>query len=149
MASFYSAHAQTVKQELAAEIDPQEVRRLHKIQPWRHFLIVLRQILLLTGCVILLVQFDDPLLWIPIAFALGFTVFNFTVLLHEVVHNAVFVPGEKSRLLNRIVGLFYAFPSGISASQFTRWHLDHHAELGSTADDPKRFHLSPKKNKDG
>ena len=29
-------------------------------------------------------------------------------------------------------------PSGISASQFTRWHLDHHAELGSDEDDPKR-----------
>ena len=37
-------------------------------------------------------------------------------------------------------------PSGISASQFTRWHLDHHAELGSDEDDPKRHHLSPKSN---
>jgi fatty acid desaturase len=37
-------------------------------------------------------------------------------------------------------------PSGISASQFTRWHLDHHAELGSDEDDPKRHHLSPKTN---
>ena len=37
-------------------------------------------------------------------------------------------------------------PSGISASQFTRWHLDHHNELGSATDDPKRFHLSPKRN---
>ena len=37
-------------------------------------------------------------------------------------------------------------PSGISASQFTRWHLDHHAELGSDEDDPKRHHLSPKIN---
>jgi fatty acid desaturase len=37
-------------------------------------------------------------------------------------------------------------PSGISASQFTRWHLDHHAELGSAEDDPKRHHLSPKIN---
>ena len=37
-------------------------------------------------------------------------------------------------------------PSGISATQFTRWHLDHHAELGSDEDDPKRHHLSPKIN---
>jgi fatty acid desaturase len=43
--------------------------------------------------------------------------------------------------------LLYATPSGISASQFTRWHLDHHAELGSDEDDPKRHHLSPKVNK--
>jgi fatty acid desaturase len=40
----------------------------------------------------------------------------------------------------------YAVPSGISASQFTRWHLDHHAELGSDEGDPKRHHLSPKVN---
>ena len=37
-------------------------------------------------------------------------------------------------------------PSGISASQFTRWHLDHHAELGSYEEDPKRHYLSPKIN---
>ena len=45
-----------------------------------------------------------------------------------------------------LLGLLYAVPSGISASQFTRWHLDHHAELGSDEDDPKRHHLSPKVN---
>ena len=37
-------------------------------------------------------------------------------------------------------------PSGIAPSQFTRWHLDHHAELGSNDDDPKRHYLSPKRN---
>ena len=36
--------------------------------------------------------------------------------------------------------------SGISASQFTRWHLDHHDNLGSWEDDPKRHWLSPKRN---
>ncbi|HEY4491553.1 MAG TPA: fatty acid desaturase, partial [Acidobacteriota bacterium] len=77
----------------------------------------------------------------------GFTVFKFTVLLHEVVHNAVFVPSKKSRMFNALLGLVYAFPSGISASQFTRWHLDHHAGLGSPTEDPKRFHLSPKINR--
>mgnify|MGYP003693698379 CR=1 FL=1 len=45
-----------------------------------------------------------------------------------------------------LLGWLYAIPSGISASQFTRWHLDHHAELGSDEDDPKRHHLSPKVN---
>jgi fatty acid desaturase len=66
------------------------------------------------------------------------------VLLHEVVHHTVF---ERRRsALERALGLLYAIPSGISASQFTRWHLDHHAELGSAEDDPKRHHLSPKVN---
>ena len=66
----------------------------------------------------------------------GFTVFNFTVLLHEVVHHTIF---ERRRpAAERALGWLYAVPSGISASQFTRWHLDHHAELGSDEDDPKR-----------
>ena len=46
----------------------------------------------------------------------------------------------------RGLGLAYAITSGISASQFTRWHLDHHDNLGSYEDDPKRHWLSPKRN---
>ena len=49
-------------------------------------------------------------------------------------------------LAERVLGFLYAVPSGISPSQFTRWHLDHHAELGSDEEDPKRHHLSPKVN---
>ena len=91
-----------------------------------------------------LIRFENPLIWIPLALVQGFTVFNFTILLHEVVHHTVF---ERRRpLAERFLGLLYAVPSGISASQFTRWHLDHHAELGSDEDDPKRHHLSPKMN---
>ena len=147
MASYYSKAAQHVKKELASAIVAEDIRALHRIRPWRHFLIVLRQFCLLAATTVGLIYIHNPLLWIPIALAQGFTIFNFTVLLHEVVHNAVFVPGKTVRLWNRIFGLVYAFPSGISASQFTRWHLDHHAGLGSPTEDPKRFHLSPKVNK--
>jgi fatty acid desaturase len=74
----------------------------------------------------------------------GFAFFNMTTLLHEVVHSSVF----RSRRVSweRVLGLVYASTSGISASQFTRWHLDHHAGLGSADADPKRHHLSPKVN---
>ncbi len=146
MASYYSQHSQVLKRQIMAALDKDEVRRLHRIQPWKHFVVVFRQYALLAGATIGLIFITDPLLWIPLALVQGFTIFNFTVLLHEVVHNAVFVTGRKSRLMNRIMGLVYAFPSGISASQFTRWHLDHHAELGSPTEDPKRFYLSPKIN---
>src|SRR5262245_50303114 len=67
-----------------------------------------------------------------------------TTLLHEVVHNDV-VPTRRLRP-ERVLGLVYAITSGISASQFTRWHLDHHDNLGSYEDDPKRHWLSPKRN---
>jgi fatty acid desaturase len=145
--AYYSKAAQHVKKELANAIPHDEIRRLHRIHPWKHFLIVARQYLILAAATAGLIYFTNPLIWIPLAFVQGFTVFNFTVLLHEVVHNAVFQPGKSSRFYNRIAGLAYAFPSGISASQFTRWHLDHHAGMGSPTEDPKRFHLSPKINK--
>ena len=81
--------------------------------------------------------------WLPCSVVSGFTIFGFTVMLHEVVHNTVFA----SRLgANRALGWLYAFPSGVSRSQFTRWHLDHHAQLGDAEADPKRHHLSPKRN---
>jgi fatty acid desaturase len=120
------------------------MRELHRKQPMRHLLVAARQFAILGVATWALISFTNPLIWIPLAVVQGFTVFNFTVLLHEVVHHTVFErrhPGAE-----RTLGLLYAIPSGISASQFTRWHLDHHAELGSSEDDPKRHHLSPKVN---
>src|SRR5262245_36263396 len=121
------------------------MRDLHRKVPARHLLVAARQFAILAGATWGLTRFENPLIWIPLAFVQGFTVFNFTVLLHEVVHHTVFE--RRHATLERILGLPYAIPSGISASQFTRWHLDHHAELGSDEDDPKRAHLSLKVNK--
>jgi len=142
---YYSQHAGALRAELGAAISRDEMRELHRKQPARHFAITIRQFAILGLATWALIRFDNPLIWIPLAFVQGFTIFNFTILLHEVLHHNVF---ERSRpLATRILGLLYATPSGISASQFTRWHLDHHAELGSDEDDPKRHHLSPKVNK--
>lgn len=147
MGRYYPDHSHELKRELTNYFDREELRQLHKLNPVKHFLIVARQAAIVALCVAGLAYFTNPLIWLPLALILGFTVFNFTVLLHEVVHLAVF-PAKRSTLrMNNILGYFYAFPSGISASQFTRWHLDHHAELGSKTEDPKRFHLSPKVNK--
>lgn len=118
------------------------MRALHRKTPWRHFAIAGRQFLLLGLVTWALVSITNPWLWIPLAVVQGFTVFNFTVLLHEVLHHCVFE--KRHARVERLLALAYAIPSGISASQFTRWHLDHHAELGSM-DDPKRHHLSPKR----
>jgi len=141
---FYADHTVELRAELGRAVDRDLLRRLHEKQPVRHVLIGLRQFLILGLATWGLVRFDQPYIWIPLALVQGFTVFNFTVLLHEVLHHNVF---ERPRpLAERLLGLAYAIPSGISASQFTTWHLDHHAELGSDEADPKRHHLSPKRN---
>jgi len=142
--NYYSQHTAALRAELGTAIPRDTLRALHEKHAARHLLIAARQFAILGLATWGLIAFSNPLIWIPLAFVQGFTVFNFTVLLHEVLHHNVFerrYPGAE-----RALGWLYAVPSGISASQFTRWHLDHHAELGSDEDDPKRHHLSPKKN---
>jgi len=140
----YSVHAAALRTELSRALSRDALRVLHRKSGGRHLAIAARQFVMLALSTWGLIAFTNPLVWIPLAFVQGFTVFNFTVLLHEVVHHTVF---ERRRpAAERALGWLYAVPSGISASQFTRWHLDHHAELGSDDDDPKRHHLSPKIN---
>lgn len=141
---YYSQHAAGLRAELGRALTREQLRDLHRKSPLRHFAGTARQFLLLAGCTWGLVRFDHPAVWIPLALVQGFTVFNFTVLLHEVVHHAIFA--QRHARLERLLGWLYAVPSGISATQFTRWHLDHHAELGSDEADPKRHHLSPRRN---
>jgi fatty acid desaturase len=138
------------KQELAQAVPIEELRELHRRRPAVHLLYAARQFGIIGLCTWGLwngwgvLDATNPLLWIPLAILQGFTFFNMTTLLHEVVHNGVFpTPRPKPE---RALGLAYAISSGISASQFTRWHLDHHDNLGSDDDDPKRHWLSPKRN---
>jgi fatty acid desaturase len=141
---YYSQHASALRADLGRAIPRDRLRELHRRSAGRHLAVAARQFALLAACTWGLVRVASPLVWVPLAIVQGFTVFNFTVLLHEVVHHAVF---ERRRpRAERLLGLLYAVPSGLSATQFTRWHLDHHAELGSAAADPKRHHLSPKIN---
>ena len=141
---YYSTHATALRAELGGAISREQMRALHEKSAARHLVIAGRQFGILALATWALVRFENPWIWVPVAVVQGFTIFNFTVLLHEVVHHTVF---ERRRpLAERILAFLYAVPSGISASQFTRWHLDHHAELGSDEDDPKRAHLSPKVN---
>jgi len=143
--SHHYVHASSeLKARLNAALPRELVRELHVRSAWRHFLVVFRQLALIAVSSYFLATYSNPLIWIPFAFVQGFTIFNFTVLLHEVVHEAVVRRGGP--WTTRLLGIAYSFPSGISHLQFTRWHLDHHDNLGSKVEDPKRFHLSPKRN---
>jgi fatty acid desaturase len=142
--SYYADHAQQLKRDLAAEIPVDELRVLHQKRPLLHALIAAADFGALIGSAFAIAHLDRWYLWLPFAIVAGFAVFDFTVLLHEVVHRAVLT--QASERGYRILGLLYAMPSGISASQFTRWHLDHHLALGSNDEDPKRHYLSPKIN---
>ncbi|MBN2327644.1 MAG: fatty acid desaturase [Candidatus Omnitrophica bacterium] len=142
---YYYKHSKDFRRELHDAIPRDVLRELHCCSAKRHFSIVLRQFLIAALAVFGILHFDSALIWLPCSIALGFVIFDFSILLHEVIHNAVF---EKRRPgWNFFLGWLYALPCGLSRSQFTRWHLDHHQELGSSQDDPKRAHLTPKKIK--
>jgi fatty acid desaturase len=141
--SYYARASVELRRSLASAVPVDTLRGLQQKRPLRHFLVLARMIVLLAastaGSVLLGRWFE----WVPCAIVSGFVLFGFTVMLHEVVHNAVF---ESNAVGNRVLGALYAFSSGISRTQFTRWHLDHHAQLGDGSADPKRHHLSPKRN---
>jgi fatty acid desaturase len=141
---YYWKQVADVKLQVRDAIPLEELRELHRRRPSVHLLYAARQFALVAACSFGLYHLTNPLLWIPLALLQGFTFFNMTTLLHEVVHNLIFVATRPR--WERALGLAYAITSGISASQFTRWHLDHHDNLGSYEDDPKRHWLSPKRN---
>jgi fatty acid desaturase len=139
---YWTKASKDLRHRLAREVPHEVLKDLHRKSPARHFRIALRQFLLLGAASWVSWNFPQPGIWIPAALVAGWTAFNFTVLLHEVVHRAVW-NGPRPRA-ERFLGILYAVPSGISALQFTRWHLTHHAELGDAEADPKRHYLSPK-----
>jgi fatty acid desaturase len=132
------------KGQLRDAVPHHELLVLHRRRAWVHLVYSLRQFLIVGVCGAALWRLTNPLYWVPLAILQGFTYFNMTTLLHEVVHGSVFQ--SRRERSDRVLGLAYAITSGISASQFTRWHLDHHDNLGSYEDDPKRHWLSPKRN---
>lgn len=143
MAGTWQQASLPLREELRTMLDPGRLRALHRTSGWRHGYVAVRQLLVGAAAAYAIVRFQDRwYVWLPAAVLLGFVIFSFTVLLHEVVHHAVF--SRRHRGANRLLAWLYALPSGLSPSQFTRWHLDHHAELGSDTEDPKRHHLTPK-----
>ncbi|HET7291835.1 MAG TPA: fatty acid desaturase [Vicinamibacteria bacterium] len=140
----YWRSVQGFKQVLRDAIPHAELKALHVKRPALHLAYAARQFAIVAACSYVLWTQTSPWLWVPAALLQGFTFFNMTVLLHEVVHDGVFKRPRPA--LERALGLAYAITSGISASQFTRWHLDHHDNLGDALGDPKRHWLSPRRN---
>ncbi len=138
----YAPAGRQVAQVLKGYLSTEEVRALHRARPALHFAVVARQVLLSVLTAVGLWKLTSPWLWVPLALLQGFHILSFIILLHEWVHDSIFQRPHPRWM--RLLGWLYALPSSISATQFARWHLDHHYELGSTGDDPKRAYLTPK-----
>jgi fatty acid desaturase len=144
MPTTYDQAARGLRATLKAAVPRDTLRALHRVSGARHAAVLAQQVLLLAAAVFAVLRWGGhPWVWIPAAVVIGLVVFGFTVLLHEVVHGAVFARPRPR--WSRLLGHLYAVPSGLSASQFTRWHLDHHRWLGTAEEDPKRRYLTPKR----
>ncbi|NOZ93704.1 MAG: fatty acid desaturase [Acidobacteria bacterium] len=132
-----------LRRELAGFIPKNRLRELHLRRPARHFLVVARLALILALSSWGLWVATNPVAWVPLVLIQGLVFFDATVLLHEALHHLIW-QGHSGR--ERRLGLAYGAFTGLSATQFSRWHLDHHAALGDPENDPKRHHLSPKRN---
>ena len=133
----------TLRHAIATAVPTEELKALHRLSGWRHAVVALRQVVVGAAAVAVILRWPDRwYAWVPAAVLLGFVIFSFTVLLHEVVHRTVF--RDRASRWYGPLGVLYGITSGLAASQFTRWHLDHHDNLGSTDRDPKRHHLTPK-----
>lgn len=141
----YARHSRDFYRELLARLDRSALAQLQKRSAARHFLLAARQLVLLIGIPVLMWRFPTAWVWVPAIVLQGFVLFGFSVLLHDVVHRAVFAKPRPRA--SRALGLIYGILGFLAPSQFARWHLDHHRELGSHSDDPKRAELSPKRNR--
>lgn len=140
----YYKNIGTLKNDLGAALPREELRELHEVSAVRHFLVAARHVALFLLCGWAMVQDQYRWLWPFAALLQGANILGFLILVHEQVHQVIF--RKRRPRLEYALGLLYAIPSAISVTQFTHWHLDHHNELGHPQDDPKRAHLSPKKN---
>ena len=142
----YEQAARTFLPDLTRSLGAEPLRKLHRLSGWRHLVVAVQPPIALAAAAWVILTWPHLwYAWIPASIAIGFVVFSLTTLLHEVVHGTVF--GGKRPRLNRLLGHLYAVPSGLSQTQFTRWHLDHHENLGQVESDPKRNYLSPKRHK--
>ncbi|MCB1044532.1 MAG: fatty acid desaturase [Acidobacteria bacterium] len=141
---YYYQRAGELNRTLKKAIPVDMMKALHAKQPIRHFAVALRQFALLLGLPWLIYLVGESLLWLPVSVLLGFVVFSFSVLLHEVIHKCVFTKDRRG--WSAFLGYVYGLCSGLAAAQFERWHMDHHQQLGSAEADPKRHYLSPKRH---
>src|SRR5258707_749857 len=107
---FYVQAGPDLKRKLPAVVPPDELKKLHERKAWRHFVVLFRQFVLLGISSWVLVTRSEPWIWIPFALVQGFTIFNFTILLHETIHEVVVK--NNSPWTTRALGILYAFPSG-------------------------------------
>jgi len=79
---YFSQHSVGLRGDLGRAITRDQMRVFHTKVPARHFVVAIRQFAILGLSTWGLIAFDQPWIWIPLALVQGFTVFNFTVLLH-------------------------------------------------------------------
>src|SRR5262245_49412646 len=88
-ARYYVLHTREFGSPLHEHVPAEPLAHLHEKSAWAHFAVLAWQFFLTGFSSYVLATQTNPWIWIPFVFVQGFTVFNYTVMLHEVVHSAV------------------------------------------------------------
>lgn len=144
MEYFWAKSTKELIIDLKKELGEERLKKLSEKKPLIHFFYSFRQWIFFILSTYFLIKTENIFLIIFFSAFSGLAIFNFLTLLHEALHNLIFK--KKRDFLNNLMANLYSLPTTISPTQFTKWHLDHHAQLGSELEDPKRDKLAPKKN---
>lgn len=144
MEYFWAKNSQNLIEEAKKELGEEKLTKLSQKKPLIHFFYGIRQFIFLSLSTYILIKTENIFLILFISAFSGLAIFNSLTLLHEALHNLIFK--KRRPFLNNLLSYIYSFPTTISSTQFTNWHLDHHSQLGSETEDPKRHKLAPKKN---
>ena len=82
---YWTKASKDLRHRLNKAIPHELLKELHHKSPARHAAIAVRQFLMLIAASAVAWKFPQPWIWIPAAVISGWTIFNFTVLLHEAV----------------------------------------------------------------
>jgi len=144
MEYFWANNTKSLIDELKEEIGIENLTYLKEKKPSIHLAYSARQWIFLIISLYFLFKTNNIFIILLFSSFSGLTIFNFLTLLHEALHNLIFKKNKP--FLNNLFMILYSLPTTISPTQFTKWHLDHHSQLGSDVEDPKRDKLAPKKN---
>ncbi len=123
-------HTPTELEELE-RLNPQVVRNLSKLIPWRSLSHVALEYIFIFGAIVGVTMYWHPLLYIFVVMWIAARQHAFAILMHDASHYRI----TKNRTLNDFIGeIFLAFPLFVTVRSYRLSHLAHHRHMNTEHD---------------
>lgn len=118
--------------ELKFTLDPDELRPLFDINPYRHAASMLLNWAIIAGSIFLCLQFPSPWLYFLTVLIIGARMHALAILMHDATHYRFMKNRKWNDLITNIVTMYPLFTS---IEKYRKNHLAHHQKL-NTEEDP-------------